>query len=72
MKESYENMKTILLRIKYDEHQGQICGELKVVSMLLGLQLGYTKVCCFTCEWDSSDRKKYYEYIHRSSDKKFI
>jgi hypothetical protein len=27
---------------------------------LLGLQLGYTKYCCFLCEWDSRDRKKHY------------
>jgi hypothetical protein len=27
---------------------------------LLGLQLGYTKHCCFICEWDSRDRKIHY------------
>lgn len=70
MKESYENMKTLLLRIKYDEHQWQICGDLKVVALLLGLQLGYTKFCCFICEWDSRDRKEHYKkkvWPHRQS-----
>ncbi|GBP14416.1 hypothetical protein EVAR_92401_1 [Eumeta japonica] len=60
MKESYENMKTLLLCIKYNEHQWQICGDLKVVALLLGLQLGYTKFCCFVCEWDSRNRKEHY------------
>ena len=28
--------------------------------MLLGMQLGYTKYCCFLCEWDSRDKKNHY------------
>ena len=36
MKETYENIKTILDRIKYVEHQWIICGNLNIVSMLLG------------------------------------
>jgi hypothetical protein len=28
-----------------------------VIAILLGRQLGYTKYCCFLCEWDSRDRK---------------
>lgn len=34
---------------------------LKVVALLLGMQLDYTKYCCFLCEWDSRDKKNYYE-----------
>ena len=33
-----------------------ICGDLKVVAMLLGQQNGFTKFLCFLCEWDSSTR----------------
>lgn len=51
--ESHENMKTILSVIQYDKYQWQICCDLKVVSMLLGLQGGYTKYMCFLCLWDS-------------------
>jgi hypothetical protein len=29
-----------------------------VIALLLGFQLGYTKYCCFLCEWDSRDKKK--------------
>lgn len=61
MKESYDNMKYLLTSIKYDEHQWQICGDLKVVALLLGLQLGYTKFCCFLCEWDSRAKALHYK-----------
>ena len=36
MKETYENTKTILDRIKYVEHEWIICGDLNILSMLLG------------------------------------
>lgn len=31
-----------------------------MVALVLGLQLGWTKYCCFLCEWDSRDRKSHY------------
>jgi hypothetical protein len=37
-----------------------VCGDLKVIALLLGLQIGYTKFCCFLCEWDSRDRKTHF------------
>ena len=60
MKESYESMKLLLGTIKYDEFKWKLCGDLKVVALLLGMQLGYTKYCCFLCEWDSRDKKNHY------------
>jgi len=60
MKESYESMKLLLGRNKYDEFKWKLCGGLKVVAQLLGMQLGYTKYCCFLCEWDSRDKKNHY------------
>ena len=59
MKESYESMKLLLGKIKYDEFKWKLCGYLKVVALLLGMQLGYTKYCCFLCEWDSRDKKNH-------------
>ena len=38
----------------------KLCGDLKVVALLLGMQLGYTKYCCFLCQWDSQDKKNHY------------
>ena len=60
MKESYESMKLLLGKIKYDEFKWKVCGDLQVVALLLGMQLGYTKYCCFLCEWDSWDKKNHY------------
>jgi hypothetical protein len=59
VKESYEIMKLLLGKIKYDEFKWKLFGDLKVVALLLGMQLGYTKCCCFLCEWDNRDKKNY-------------
>ena len=63
MKESYESMKLLLGKIKYDEFKWKLCGDLKVVALLLGIHLRYTKYCCFLCEWDSRDMKNHYVNI---------
>lgn len=55
MPETHASMKVLTKLIKYEEHQWRICCDLKVVSLLLGLQLGYTKYMCFLCLWDSRD-----------------
>jgi len=60
MKESYESKKLLLGKIKYDEFKWNLCGDLKVVALLLRMQLGYTKYCCFLCEWDIRDEKNHY------------
>jgi len=59
IKLSYESMKLLLEKIKYDEFKWKLCGDLKVVALLLRMQFGYTKYCCFLCEWDSWDQKYY-------------
>jgi len=54
MKKIYENLKQLLNRLKYSKYGWHICADLKVVSLLMGLQLGYAKYCCFfLSEWDS-------------------
>jgi len=55
-KESYENMKIQMEAINYDKFKCQICGDLKVIALLLGLQRGFTKYCSFNCEWDGRTR----------------
>jgi len=60
MKESYESMKLLLGKIKYDEFKWKLCVDLKVVPLLLGMQLDYTQYCCFLCETDSRDKKNFY------------
>ncbi|GBO34229.1 hypothetical protein AVEN_104906-1 [Araneus ventricosus] len=60
MKETYETMNHILSSIEYSKHSCHIWADLKVVAVLVGLQAGYTRFCCFLCQWDSRDRKKHY------------
>ena len=60
MKETYENMRFLLEKIKYSEHAWKICGDFKVIALLLGLQRGYKKISCFICEWDCRDRETHY------------
>ena len=41
-KEAYKSIQNLLACIGYEEHKSHICRDLKVVSLLLSLQLGYT------------------------------
>lgn len=66
-KETYENMKALLKSVKYAQYKWQICGDFKVVALLLGMQLGYTKQCCFLCMWDCRDRKPHYKKVEWSA-----
>ena len=36
--ESYENMKILMEAINYDKFKWSICGDVKVITLLLGLQ----------------------------------
>jgi hypothetical protein len=60
MKETYENLKQLQNKLEYSKYGWHICGDLKVVSLLMGLQLGYINYCCFLCEWDSRAKTLYY------------
>jgi hypothetical protein len=50
-------MKLVLEKIQYEKYNCNICGDVKVTALLLGLQLGYTKFYWFLREWDSRDRE---------------
>lgn len=60
LKETYENIKHILQMIKYERYSWKICADFKVIAIILGMQQGYTKYCCFLCLWDSRDRENHY------------
>lgn len=60
LKERYEKSNTILSKIGYNAHDWQICGDLKIITMILGQQGGYTKYPCFLCHWNSRDRANHW------------
>ena len=53
VKEHYLNVKTVLNKLGYSEHNWAICVDFKMVNFLLGQQGGYTKYSCFLCYRDS-------------------
>jgi hypothetical protein len=63
-KETYENIKNLLDKINYNKHCWNVCGDLKIIVILLGIQLGYIKYCCFICEWDIRAKDKHYSVKH--------
>lgn len=53
LKESYENVKTLLEKLNYDTFKFDVIGDFKIISFLMGLQGGYVKYPCYLCQWDS-------------------
>ena len=63
MKVSHKNMVHLLSALNCQEHKWLICGDLKVVGLILGLQGGYTKYPWFLCLWDShADDQHYFRH----------
>ena len=61
LKKNYETMKNIFEKIQYNNHQWLVCGYLKVMCMLLGLQQGFIIFPCYVCERASQARKKHWK-----------
>ena len=60
MNQSHRITERVLSVLTYEEHQWLICGNLKVVGLILGLQSGHTKYLCFMCLWDrQADTQNY-------------
>ncbi|GBO30653.1 hypothetical protein AVEN_251649-1 [Araneus ventricosus] len=53
LEENYNDLSMILEKINYQEHCWMVCGDFKMLTMLLGQQASYTKDPCFLCLWDS-------------------
>ena len=58
--------------VNYNEHGWEICGDLKVIALLLGLQGGFTMFCCFLCLWDSRATAQHYVTKNRPSRQDYI
>ena len=72
LRETHDNMSVIVRVIKYQEHGWKICSDLKVIGLLLGLQSGFTKYCCFLCIWDSRAKEKHYVVQHWEKREEFV
>ena len=72
LKESYDNMELLLEAIKYREYQWSLCGDLKVIDLLMGMQAGFTKYCCFLCLWDSRAVSQHYKQKDWGSRSTFV
>ena len=59
-KETYNTMKVLLEQLISSKYTWKICANLKVVSLFLGLQLGYIKHICFLYIWDSRHDSSHY------------
>ena len=60
LKESYGSIEILLNAVKYSDYKWKVCGDLKVIGILMGMQGGFTKQCCFLCLWDSRATAEYY------------
>lgn len=59
-KETYDSVSLLMNLIQYKKYGWQLCGDLKIVALLMGLQGGFTKYCCFLCLWDSRATDRHY------------
>lgn len=58
LKEKYENLVKILDKINYNNHKWKVVEDLKIISMIMGQQGGYTRHPCFICEFNSREKDK--------------
>ena len=58
--------------IKYSEYQWSFGGDLKVMGLLMGMQAGFTKYCCFLCLWDSRAVSQHYKQKDWGSRSTFV
>ena len=59
LRKTYEDIKMVLILIKYHKHNWIICVDFKMVNYLLCQQKGFTKCPCYHCMWDSRARNQY-------------
>lgn len=45
--------------VSYTTHKWKVVADLKVLTILFGMQGGYTKYPCYLCEWDSRAPNRY-------------
>ena len=64
IKKDYENVKQLLIKVNYAQFKWYVCGDFKMLGILLDLKSGYTKYSCFLCLWNSRADGEHYEKMH--------
>jgi hypothetical protein len=52
-------MNLLLKAVSYSKCEWKICGDLKVIGLILGIQSDYTMFCCFLCALGSRAKDKH-------------
>ena len=63
LSECYKDMNLLLESVQYSQHNWKICSDLKMISVVLRLQVGYTKHPSFLCLRDSRAEDRFYTQI---------
>lgn len=58
LKETYETMLLLLEKNRYRDYNWNIYGDIKVITIFMGMQTRYTKYSCFICQWISRDSNR--------------
>ena len=61
LKETYENVKTVLNVLKYDQYNCEVIGDFEMIAFLMGMQGDFTKYPCYLCLWDNRNTKDHYQ-----------
>jgi len=69
LKENYKDLAVILQKLRYEGHEWMICADFKVISTLLGQQLGFTEFPCFLCMSNSQARDLHWKEISAQLEK---
>ncbi|GBL98046.1 hypothetical protein AVEN_149931-1 [Araneus ventricosus] len=63
MKETYETLKNMLSNIEYSKHSWDIRADMKVITVLVGLQAGYTKFFFLLSVSVGTEKKHYIKKV---------
>ena len=61
LKETYENVKTVLNALKYDQYSWEVIGDFNMTAFSMGMQGGVSKYLCNFCLWASRATKAHYQ-----------
>ena len=72
LNESYDNIELLFEGVKYNQYQWNLCGDLKVIGLIVSMQAGFTKYCCFLSLWNRWAVSKHYKQRDCGSRSTFV